>query len=89
LLGKLLSLCSRRFVIGGLLVQAIISALYLIILFLINHFLQPEKGVFTTNAWRYVFVADFEVISYQGTMRFDKRENLETDTVPAINYTAC
>jgi hypothetical protein len=35
------------------------------------------------------FVADFEVISYQGTINFDKRENIETCTAPAINYTAC
>jgi hypothetical protein len=35
------------------------------------------------------FVADFEVISYQGTMSFDKRDNLEIGTAPAINYTAC
>ena len=34
-------------------------------------------------------VADFEVISYQGTMNFDKMENLKTGTVTAINYTAC
>ena len=34
LIMSIFSLCSRRFVIGGLLVKAIISALYLIILFL-------------------------------------------------------
>jgi hypothetical protein len=35
------------------------------------------------------FVADFEAIPYQDTTKFDKRENLETFTAPAINYTAC
>jgi hypothetical protein len=35
------------------------------------------------------FVADSEALSYQGTMNFNKRENLETVTATAINYTAC
>jgi hypothetical protein len=40
----------------------------------------------TVAVW---FVADFEAIPYQDTTKFDKRENLETCTAPAINYTAC
>jgi hypothetical protein len=35
------------------------------------------------------FVADFEALSYQATPNFNKSENLETITAPAINYTAC
>ena len=35
------------------------------------------------------FVADSEALSYQDTPNFNKSENLETDTAPAINYTTC
>jgi hypothetical protein len=34
-------------------------------------------------------VADFEALSYQVTINFDKSENLEIRTATAINYTAC
>jgi hypothetical protein len=34
-------------------------------------------------------VADFEALSYQATPNFNKRENLETGTATAINYSAC
>jgi hypothetical protein len=51
------------------------------------------NGFWLRNNWcqRFAvwFVADSEALSYQGTMSFDKRENLETSTAPAINYTAC
>ena len=42
--------------------------------------------VVTLAVW---LVADFEVITYQDTMKLDKRENLETGTATPINYTAC
>jgi hypothetical protein len=35
------------------------------------------------------FVADFEVLPYQGTPNFNKSESLETGTTTAINYTTC
>jgi hypothetical protein len=44
---------------------------------------------FKTHTLAVWFVADFEVIFYQCTMNFNKWENLETGTAPAINYTGC
>jgi hypothetical protein len=34
-------------------------------------------------------VADFEALSYQVKLNFNKSENLETGTATAINYSAC
>ena len=39
--------------------------------------------------WRYVFVADFEALSYQVTRKFIRCRNAETRTISAIKYTAC
>jgi hypothetical protein len=35
------------------------------------------------------FVADSEALSFQATPSFNKRENIETSTATAINYTTC
>lgn len=42
-----------------------------------------------TNGWRYVFVADFEALHCQGTLKFIRCRNAETPTILAIKYTAC
>jgi hypothetical protein len=49
--------------------------------------------LFSSLCWvtarRYVFVADFEALSFQITRKIIRCRNAETRTVPAIKYAAC
>jgi hypothetical protein len=58
-------------------------------MFLIRHHFQSDLLLLCLTVWRYVFVADFEALSYQVTTTFDTGCAARIPTTPAINYTAC
>jgi len=55
-----------------------------------NFYDCPSSEAYSSlTVWRYVFVADFEALSYHNTRKFIRCRNAEIRTISAIKYTAC